>query len=269
MSNQRSRNIGITGSVIVHIFFLLLLLLITVGIPHKEEETGVPVMLGNTSAAQGNDLPEGMVDVDVMPARKVHIPQADDNERMIVQNEEKTVAIKSSEKKNKKVDVQRPKQQTVIDQSRQDQIREEQERKRQSEAAQRMVSSAFGKGSKMSGNYGTAKSGTGTEGSPNGNSAYGARSGKVGYGTFSLGDRDIIGSVPKPAYTVQDEGKVVVNITVNPSGQVIATSINRMTNTSNPALQRAAEEAARKARFNNISGVNNDRGTITYYFKLK
>ena len=40
-------------------------------------------------------------------------------------------------------------------------------------------------------------------------------------------------------------------------------------NTVNPTLRKAAEEAARKARFNKVDGVNNQSGTITYYFKLK
>ena len=52
-------------------------------------------------------------------------------------------------------------------------------------------------------------------------------------------------------------------------GQVIQTSINKRTNTANAALQKAAEDAARKARFNAVDGVNNQTGTITYYFKLK
>ena len=62
---------------------------------------------------------------------------------------------------------------------------------------------------------------------------------------------------------------MVVNITVNPSGEVIATSINRRTNTVNPELRKAAEDAAKRARFNNIEGVDNQSGTITYYFKLR
>ena len=73
----------------------------------------------------------------------------------------------------------------------------------------------------------------------------------------------------RQVYNVQDEGKVVVTITVNPAGQVIATSINRQTNTVNPALRKAAEDAAKKARFNTVSGLNNQTGTITYYFNLK
>ena len=112
--------------------------------------------------------------------------------------------------------------------------------------------------------------GTGIQGSPDGNAAEGATTGVGGYGTFSLGGRSIgPGGLPKPVYNVQDEGKVVVNITVNPAGQVIATSINRQTNTVNPALRKAAEDAAKKARFNTVSGLNNQAGTITYYFNLK
>ena len=75
--------------------------------------------------------------------------------------------------------------------------------------------------------------------------------------------------MPMPVYNVQDEGRVVVTIVVNPAGQVISTTINKRTNTVNPTLRKAAEDAARKARFNNIDGTNNQSGTITYYFKLR
>jgi TonB family protein len=61
----------------------------------------------------------------------------------------------------------------------------------------------------------------------------------------------------------------VVTITVNPAGQVIATSINLRTNTVNPELRKAAEDAARRARFNPIDGIDNQTGTITYYCKLR
>ena len=75
--------------------------------------------------------------------------------------------------------------------------------------------------------------------------------------------------MPRPVYNVQEEGRVVVSITVNPAGQVIATSINRQTNTVNAALRKAALDAAKKARFNAVEGVNNQTGTITYYFNLR
>ena len=138
------------------------------------------------------------------------------------------------------------------------------------EAARKKVAGAFGKGSQMTGNKGTSVGGTGTEGSKEGNSSTGAKTGTGGYGTFDLGGRSLgTGSLPKPAYNVQEEGRVVVNITVNPAGQVVATSINPQTNTVNSALRKAAEDAARKARFNTVDGVTNQTGTITYYFNLR
>ena len=120
------------------------------------------------------------------------------------------------------------------------------------------------------GNKGLADSGTGVQGSPTGNSSEGQATGVGGYGTFDLNGRSLgKEGLPRPAYNVQEEGRVVVTITVNPSGQVIHTSINKRTNTGSAVLRRAAEEAARKARFNQVDGVNNQTGTITYYFKLK
>ena len=89
-------------------------------------------------------------------------------------------------------------------------------------------------------------------------------------GTFDLNGRSLSGEgLPSPVNTVQSEGRVVVTITVNPSGQVVATSINLRTNTSDPKLRKAAEDAAKCARFNSINGVDNQMGTITYYFKLQ
>ena len=51
-------------------------------------------------------------------------------------------------------------------------------------------------------------------------------------------------------------------------GQIAARASTK-TNTVNPALRKAAEDAAKKARFNAVSGLNNQTGTITYYFNLK
>ena len=144
------------------------------------------------------------------------------------------------------------------------------ERKAAAEAASKRVAGAFGKGSQMGGSKGSATSGEGVEGSKDGNSSTGAKSGVGGYGTFNLGGRSIgEGGLPRPVYNVQEEGRVVVSITVNPAGHAIPSSINRLTNTVNSTLRKAAEDAAKKARFNAVNGVNNQTGTITYYFNLK
>ena len=89
-----------------------------------------------------------------------------------------------------------------------------------------------------------------------------------GYGTYDLNGRNISGGLPIPLHDSQEEGKVVVNILVDPSGKVISTSINKRTNTVNPTLRKSAEDAAYKAIFNAVDGVNNQSGTITYYFRF-
>ena len=110
--------------------------------------------------------------------------------------------------------------------------------------------------------------GRGLQSSQNSNSGNSATEGTGGYGSFSLGGRSLgSGGLPRPMYNGSTEGRVVVDITVNPEGQVISTGINSQTNTDNLALHRAAEEAAQKARFNKVESANNQIGTITYYFR--
>ena len=74
----------------------------------------------------------------------------------------------------------------------------------------------------------------------------------------------------RPGEKLQAAGRVVVDITVNPSGKVIDASINtRMTNTADLKLRNAALKAAKATIFNSIAGVDNQRGTITYNFELR
>jgi TonB family protein len=74
-----------------------------------------------------------------------------------------------------------------------------------------------------------------------------------------------------PAYNSQNQGSVVVEVTVNQDGKVTkATAIAKGSTVQDSKLWRAAEEAALKARFN----VKKDApisqiGTITYEFSLK
>ena len=49
----------------------------------------------------------------------------------------------------------------------------------------------------------------------------------------------------------------------------MSAEINKLTNTINPQLRDAAKKAAKKAEFNRINGVDNQIGSITYYFNLK
>ena len=286
---KKGEYIGALGALLVHVAVIALLILVSFTVPQPDEDAGgVPVMMGNVESARGFDDPS-LVDVDVLdedaaaPAETE--PELPSEQDLLTQTEEETVTLKPKTEEPKKETV-KPKEVTkpeepvkkpekteaekAAEAKRLAEEKAERERKAAEEAARKRVAGAFGKGAQMEGNKGTAASGTGTEGSKEGNSSTGAKTGTGGYGTFDLGGRSLgTGSLPKPAYNVQEEGRVVVNITVNPAGQVIATGINPQTNTVSSALRKAAEDAAKKARFNTVNGVTNQTGTITYYFNLR
>ena len=287
---KKGEYIGALGALLVHVAVIALLILVSFTVPQPDEDAGgVPVMLGNVDTASGFDDPS-LVDVDIMdedaaaPPAETE-PQLPSEQDLLTQTEEETVTLKPKTEEPKKETVKpkevvKPKEpvkkpekteaEKAAEAKRLAEEKAERERKAAEEAARKRVSGAFGKGAQRTRNKGTAASGTGTEGSKEGNSSTGAKTGTGGYGTFDLGGRSLgTGSLPKPVYNVQEEGRVVVNITVNPAGQVISTSISPQTNTVNSALRKAAEDAAKKARFNTIDGVNNQTGTITYYFNLR
>ena len=264
---KKGKYIGMAGALLVHVAFVVLLLLVGFTMPKQEEEEGVPVLMGEVPDASGLADPS-LVKVDVMPEETSPQVQEAVEQEMITQEDEETVTLKPKAETEKKKETPKP-EKTEAEKAEEArklaEAKAEKERREAEEAARRRVAGAFGKGAQM-GSKGTTE-GQGIQGSPAGNAPTGATTGTGGYGTFNLGGRSIgEGGLPRPVYNVQDEGKVVVDITVDPSGRVIATGINRQTNTVNTALRKAAEDAAKKARFN---AVNNQSGTITYYFKLK
>ena len=286
---KKGEYIGALGALLVHVAVIALLILVSFTVPQPDEDAGgVPVMMGNVESARGFDDPS-LVDVDVLdedaaaPAETA--PELPSEQDLLTQTEEETVTLKPKTEEPKKEtvkpkEVAKPKEpvkkpekteaEKAAEAKRLAEEKAGRERKAAEEAARKRVSGAFGKGAQMEGNKGISAGGTGTEGSKEGNFSTGAKTGTGGYGTFDLGGRSLgTGSLPKPAYNVQEEGRVVVNITVNPAGQVISTGINPQTNTVSSALRKAAEDAAKKARFNTVDGVTNQTGTITYYFNLR
>lgn len=264
---KKGKYVGMAGALLVHVAFLAFLLLKCIALPKPPEESGMPVVLGEVPDAGGFADPS-LVEVEAMPEDISPVAQEAVEQPLITQDAEETVAIPDNAKADPAEAEEKTEAERAEEARKLAEAKAEQERREAEEAARRRVAGAFGKGARM-GSKGETQ-GDGIQGSPAGNAPQGAGGGTGGYGEFSLGGRSIgEGGLPRPAYDVQDEGKVVVDITVNPAGYVIATGINRQTNTVNPALRKAAEEAARKARFNAVEGLNNQSGTITYYFNLK
>ncbi len=102
------------------------------------------------------------------------------------------------------------------------------------------------------------------EGSPDGSDTAGG-SGSSG---FSLAGRYLAGNLPRPAYNVDVEGRVVIRITVNAQGAVTRAVYEQAgSTTNNGELVNAARTAALRARFTE-SEAQVQEGTITYIFRL-
>lgn len=258
MKVEKSQIVGLAVTLSVHALVILLLVVLNMRVPTLEEESGIPVMMGNADLAKGHTESYQFTEVTSI---KSHVPNTQNapqtqpkpqtEEPVITQPDEPTVDMPTAEE----LEAQK---------------RAEAERQAAERAAQQMAS-AFGKGFEM-GNKGeaTEQANEGTQGVQTGSTVADKATGIGVQGTFDLNGRSISGDgLPVPVNTVQDEGRVVVNITVSPDGKVVATSINRRTNTVNPDLRKAAEDAAKRARFNQINAVDNQTGTITYYFKLR
>jgi TonB family protein len=95
----------------------------------------------------------------------------------------------------------------------------------------------------------------------------GSGPGNGGYG-FSLAGRSVI-TPPVLSKDTKEEGKVVVEITVDKTGKVIKADPNgRGTTTSSPMLKAKARQAALATKFNVSGEFEEQKGTITIVFSF-
>lgn len=294
--NNKDKIISLCISVGLHILLILLLIFLGFKYQAPEEESGVLLMVGEVELSAGEDRSVSDV-ADIFPPAPAavatpvpSVPEPAPEQPLIAQNVEEAPALATEKKKKeeqaRKAQEEAKKRQQEIDAKRAAELakqkaeaeakakaeaearaaaeaearRKAEEEAKKRAAAQNLVSGAFGK------NSGTGDTAKGVQGSVNGNNATGASRGNAGYGTYDLGGRGISGSLPRPAFNVNASGKVVVKITVNAQGQVVAAEVTTGTNTSSQAIRQAAIDAAKKARFAVAPGAGNVTGTITYFF---
>ena len=251
---------GIVGTIVFTLLLLLILLFsyFTLASPPQELE-GIPVMFGSTEDAYGIAEPP-MEEVTPTPAQSPAIPEYAPNEPLITQTTEPTIDVEAQREEERR-------QAELVAEQR---AREEAERRRREEESRRneinqQMSGLFGESAESRGNT----EGSGTQGVTTGNANQGSPTGNGGIGSYDLGGRSVgSGGLVQPKYTVNDEGKVVIEITVDPSGNVIRAVIGKGTNLPNATLRNEALNAAKKTKFNAINAVNDQTGTITYNFKL-
>lgn len=252
---------SVVFTALIHLLVGLLLWLIVLHVPSRQEESGVPVMLGNMGNLN-TDYEFTEIEALAVPVpTSLPTPSIEANNPIVTQDSEETVAIESGEKDQVKKPVEQVNKPTEAE------LRVQREQQAAAEANQMMA--VFGQ-SATNNSQSTESQMVGVVGSLDGNVSEGKDEGVGGYGVYDLNGRSLgDGGLVRPVYEVQEEGRVVVTITVNPDGRVIATSINKRTNTTNKQLRDAAEIAARNTKFNVVSGPDNQSGTITYYFKLR
>ncbi len=294
------KSLGVFGTIVFHLLLLLALIFISISSVDPGDE-GILVALGDSPTGQGQFTPSSSA-----PAAQTSTPPASQpastppptpsastpaRQQVLTQNTEEAPAISAQEKarqeERKRIAEQERQRQAEIERQRkaeQERQRQEelerqriaelerQKREQQAAAARNAVSGAFsnsGSNSQSAGDTG----GSGTQGAltgdPNATNRTETGLGSSGSG-FSLQGRNLIGSLPKPVYNVQESGRVVVRIVVDREGRVThAEHRLQGSTTTSSALINAAIDAARKARFNSDpNATSSQEGTITYVFDL-
>ncbi|MDV6168200.1 energy transducer TonB [Flavobacterium sp. DG1-102-2] len=131
--------------------------------------------------------------------------------------------------------------------------------------------SYYGDGGSGGGSGGGNGSGNGIGTGPGSGSGSGGGSGAgrgTGVGNYQLGGRKNL-NTPKPQYRCNEEGTVVVQITVNRSGKVIKVERGRGTTNAAQCLFDQAKAAAFDTKFDSSdSAPETQVGKIIYNFKL-
>ena len=269
-------------TVACHVLFLLLLWVLKLSSDRptpKPTEVLIAVNVGNVASAAGAIEPGGTPDV-TKPAPKVAAPPKVATPTPPTPPAPQPKAQRPTPRTR---EVDQPLQTQQHEQSLQVEATRRAEAERQAkakaEAAQRAaealaasrraqsqqignsVAGAFGKQAGQAGSQGTAASGTGNQGDPNGSPS-----------SYALSGRKIIsngGALVAPRVQRAVEGNVRVRIVVDGNGSVIRATIAPGTNIADPSVRAAALEAARKTRFNAVPGSDEQEGSITYHFKIR
>ncbi|GHV22516.1 hypothetical protein FACS189428_4690 [Clostridia bacterium] len=277
MKPTKEQKYGFTGSAILCGLIVLILSFIFLRTEIKAEEEGIPVNFGTVDWAAGTfepapaeSKPETPVETPVPEVTPVPAPPVR-QQPVITQNTEQTAAIEAAKEKERKAEQERKRIEQERREAEKQRLAEEQEEQRKKDAINRQMSDAFGMGNTAGSSEGTATTGSGNQGSLQGNGATGPYTGVGGAGSFDLSGRSLRGgSLQRPAYDIQEEGSIVLEITVDPQGNVIQAEVRlRGTNIENANMRKSAIEAAKRTKFNAISGSQNQIGTITYRYTLK
>lgn len=256
--------------------------------PPPELEEGIIVNFGTGESGMGliEPSPPDIQEESSPPLPAENVPQVQDAEPLLTQNNEEAPEVKkvdpdAEKKRLEKLEADRK----IREQAEAERIRKEQaelERKR-IEAEQKRQADIMNRTRDALASSKNAGTTSASEGDAGGQGNQGVQTGSVdskvrGEGS-GLGDKGIsydlqgrgFQSLPVPKYDYQGEGRVVVEVSVDRSGRVTqAVPGIKGSTTLDEYLLRVAREAALQARFDpKPDAPVIQKGSITYNFILK
>ena len=269
MTKKQERHIVASiGTILFLILLFLLLWYVRLYAVVPPEEEGVEVAFGEVEEAGGYMAQESeAVPLPAPEPAAPVVPSAPSDNDLMTQEDEDALALRRETERKERERQQAEAEQRRREREEQARIEAERKAKEAAEAAERAKQAeAIAKANQMGSLFGNTGNATGSGDSQ----GSGQKGNPVGHGSsggnnWSLAGRNIRGTLPQPANTFNQEGKVVVQIRVNAAGVVTQATITGG-NVSDKQTQQLALDAAKKAKF--TEGDHDQIGTITYIFKL-
>ncbi len=262
---------GILFTVIIHgvIVVIIVIFGFTTPLPLPGEE-GILINFGTEEMGSGEAEPQ-LSDIPEQKQAENQVAELVEEEEISTQDYEEAPALEE-EQPVKDIPVEK-KVETVTNPDEETTVDKEEEVVEERHVNERALYKGRSNTDESSSSEGITE-GDGNQGSITGstdsdNHSQGLSTGSGGI-EFSLSGRNPV-NLPKPKYEYQVEGKVVVQIKVDREGKVTYTRAGvKGSDTNDQRLLNAAEEAAKKARFDkNPDAAFEQTGTITYYFILQ
>ena len=264
MQTTTEQKKGIAGTIIVHLLLavMLIFLVLRTPLPLPDEE-GVEIRMGNSDEGTfSENISQNATAAATSPSR----PSAD--EEIVTQTDEETIAVETATKPQQ---TQPQQQEQTIAETKPDPKPTVDPRALYTGTN----ATSSGGGTGTSGDYGRPDGTSTTGGLTGGGQGSGQGSGSgTGQGRdYFLSGREIK-SLHKPSYNSGEQGRVVVEISVDKNGNVIRARAGTKvpntqigTTTSDPNLWKQAEQAAMQSKFStDDKATKHQIGYIVYNF---
>jgi TonB family protein len=273
---------AITAGVAVLLLLFLFLYKIVTPIPPFPESSleGMEIAYGFDNVGFGNTENNQIGDEEnIKKNLSASMPQESMPEvPPLTEDDGEAVKIEQPEKINKPI---KPVKDPVVTPTKQTETKPIEEKPKENKALNNLLdkfkNKKEGSNNSQGGGGGTDEGQAGNQGDPNGNPNSNGKGGTgnnpdgIGTGKSKFGF-DLKGrSITRPPLLVKDsqeEGKVVVDITVDKEGNVLSVSIGRGTTTTSGVLRSKAKQAVKQMKFNSSSEFEEQSGSVTIAFSF-